>query len=528
MQSWRETLRLYLDKRLAVIFLFGIASGFPFVMMGSAANAWLKDEGISRSAIGFFGLVFAVYSINFLWSPLVDRVKLPVLQKLMGQRRSWIFVTQLVVIACCALMSQFTEITALQNLGLVAFILAIAASTQDIAIDAFRIDSFAANETEKLSAAAAMATAGWWTGYAGLGAIPFFFADKPGWDWPSVYLLLAAIMSLLAIVNFFAKEPQTAREQVHDDAYQIQLRAVIQQPGTVNRILLFVVAFLGLIVWHFSGFAGMNSQDSTPASAHGVATLCYLAIVVMLVRQLSQLHQNQSSGAGTITQETGLQRGIAWVLVTVVTPFEEFFRRNGVKFALSILLFIFLFKLGEAYLGRMSVVFYKEVGFTNEEIGLYSKLINWWVTIFFAIVGSLVTMKFGIYKGLMTGGIAMASSNLMFSWLAVSGPVPAILISAVIVDGFTTAWSSVAFVAFLSLMCNRAFSATQYALMVSLGTLGRTLLGSSSGWLVDLMDGNWALFFILTAAMVIPSLCFLYMLRERIGQLEAQSKLAEQ
>lgn len=105
---------------------------------------------------------------------------------------------------------------------------------------------------------------------------------------------------------------------------------------------------------------------------------------------------------------------VTWLTVTIVEPVAEFFRRNGVKLALSVLLFIFLFKVGEAFLGRMSIVFYKEIGFTNDEIGLYSKLINWWVTIFFAVAGSLVNLRLGIVRGLFIGGLAMASSNLFF------------------------------------------------------------------------------------------------------------------
>jgi PAT family beta-lactamase induction signal transducer AmpG len=220
---------------------------------------------------------------------------------------------------------------------------------------------------------------------------------------------------------------------------------------------------------------------------------------------------------------TLFQQGSAWLAVTLIEPFREFFNRNGVKLALSILLFIFLFKIGEAFLGRMSIVFYKEVGFSNSDIGTYSKLLNWWVTIVFAIIGGMVNMRYGIYRGLLLGGIAMASSNLMFSAMALVGPNKALFAATVFVDGFTAAWSSVAMVAFISLLCNRAFSATQYALMASIGVLGRTLLASYSGFIVDGLDGNWALFFALTALMVLPSLAFLYYIREDIQRLETQA-----
>jgi PAT family beta-lactamase induction signal transducer AmpG len=210
----------------------------------------------------------------------------------------------------------------------------------------------------------------------------------------------------------------------------------------------------------------------------------------------------------------------SWLYSTVVTPFAEFFNRNGVKLAASFLLFIFLFKIGEAFLGRMSIVFYKEVGFSNTDIATYSKLLNWWVTIVFSLLGGIVNIRFGIYRGLMVAGIAMAASNLLFAVIAQTGPSTSLLAITVIVDGFTGAWSTVAMVAFISLLCNRAFSATQYALMASLSVAGRTLVASSSGFFVDAMDGNWSLFFILTALMVIPSLGFLYSIRKNIKKLE--------
>ena len=198
-----------MDKRLLAIFMFGIAQGFPWVMISSALSAWLKDEGLSRSAIGLFGSMFIAYSINFLWSPLLDRIKMPFL----GQRRGWIALTQLlIVLACCTLASISIE----QNLFMVAligFVIALISATQDIAIDAFRIDVIKPHEKDKLAAAAAMATAGWWTGFGGLGAIPFFIADIPGWTWPDIYYVLALIMAVLMLTAVFSKEPETDREE---------------------------------------------------------------------------------------------------------------------------------------------------------------------------------------------------------------------------------------------------------------------------------------------------------------------------
>lgn len=440
----------YKDKRLLTIFCFGMASGFPWVMIGSALTAWLKDGGLSRGSIGLFGAIFAVYSINFLWSPLLDRLKPPLIGSLLGQRRSWIAITQWGIAGCCIAMASL-KLDDLFLIALCGLLIAICSATQDIAIDAYRIDIIADSEKQKLSAASAMATAGWWTGYGGMGAIPFFLADAPGWEWHQVYYVLAALMLLIHVAVWFVREPQTHREKQQADA--------------------------------------------------------------------AEFYQQKLSSMG---KSNPINTLIAWLIVTLVEPFKEFFSRNGVRFALSVLLFIFLFKIGEAFLGRMSIVFYKELGFTNSDIGTLSKLLNWWVTIIFAVIGGLVNMRYGIYRGLMIAGIAMAASNVMFSVMANVGPSKPLFIATIIIDGFCAAWSSVALVAFISLLCNKAFSASQYALMASLGVLGRTVLASSSGFMVDGLDGNWSLFFIITALMVIPSLLFLYSIRDRINTLEAR------
>ncbi|WP_334028024.1 AmpG family muropeptide MFS transporter [Alteromonas sp. P256] len=438
-----SAIKTYNDKRFLSIFCFGIASGFPWIMIGSVLSAWLKDDGLSRSAIGLFGIIFATYSINFLWSPLVDKLKPPRL----GQRKGWIFSMQIGIVLCCLAMSQLTTTSHLFYIALVGLLTAIFSATQDIAIDGFRIDCIAEDDKDGMSAASSVATAGWWTGYGGLGAIPFFLADLTDWSWANIYLLLGVLMGLLAIATLQAKEPD------------------IDRSALLNH---------------------MDSEGTDDANANASA-----------------------------------QDKIArWLKSTLISPFSEFFARNGVKLALSFLLFIFLFKIGEAFLGRMSIVFYKEIGFTNSDIATYSKLLNWWVTIVFSLLGGIVNIRYGIYRGLMVAGIAMAASNLLFAVIAQTGPSTPLLAFAVIVDGFTGAWSTVAMVAFISLLCNRAFSATQYALMASLSVAGRTFVASSSGIVVDSLNGNWSLFFILTAVMVIPSLVFLYSIREHIKNVQ--------
>lgn len=440
--SWMQTFRSYLDKRLLWVFMLGCSSGFPWVLIGSNMSGWLKDAGLTRAAIGYFGSVFAVYAINFLWAPLVDRVKLPVLHAILGQRRSWIFFCQSIVLVSTLFIAGVNPAENLAFTSMLALTIAIASATQDIAIDAFRIDTFPKSEASKLPQASAMAVVGWWTGYSLPGYLAFINADSIGWN--GVYYGMAGIVVVLMMFTLLVGEPKTKRSN-------LQAEAEIRH----NRLL------------------------GNPI--------------------------------------------LAWLTVTTVEPFLDFFKRNGVRVALTLILFVFLFKIGEAFLGRMSITFYKEVGFSNEQIGYYSKLVGWGLTMLFTLIGSMVNVRFGIIRGLMIGGVAMASSNLMFAWIAHVGPNEQLFVATLMVDNFTAAFSTVAFVSFLTAVTGQAFSATQYALLASLGNLGRTTLASFSGELVDYLN-DWPTFFILTALMVIPSLIMLYSLRHFFADLLEKAK----
>jgi len=443
--TWNQTFHSYLDKRLAWVFLLGCASGFPWVLIGSSMSGWLKDAGLTTATIGFFGSVFAVYSINFLWAPLVDRVKLPLLFSMLGQRRSWIFFTQIIMFLATLAITHTDPSINITWTSLLALLIATSSATQDIAIDAFRIDSFGEEEKHKMPQASAMTVIGWWTGYSLPGYLAFTNADAYGWN--HIYYGMAAIILLLMVFTLCVKEPVTAREDLQSQAEK-----------------------------RYAAFFSQQKKGKMVAL-------------------------------------------LSWLSVTVLEPFVDFFRRNGTKLAISILLFVFLFKIGEAFLGRMSIVFYKDIGFSNTQIGHYSKLIGWGATTLFTLIGSAINVRFGIVKGLLIGGIAMASSNLMFAWLADTGPNEHLFLATILVDNFTTAFGTVAFVSFLTYLTGRAFSATQYALLASLGNLGRTTIASFSGLLVEYL-GNWSTFFILTTLMIVPSLLILLYMHKEFTKLE--------
>ena len=231
-------------------------------------------------------------------------------------------------------------------------------------------------------------------------------------------------------------------------------------------------------------------------------------------------HYKQKATDKTIEEKLGssnlITKFIAYITGTIGGPVISFFKKNGFSIALGILGFIFLFKIGEAFLGRMSIIFYKEIGFSKGEIAIYSKTLGWVTTVVFTLIGGIFAMRAGTIKTMFVAGGFMAATNLLFALLAWSGKSEWLFAFAVIADDISAAFTTVAFVAFISLLVDRTYTATQYALLASIGTAGRTMLASSSGALVDWLNGDWGTFFIITTLMVIPSLVCLWFIRNKI------------
>ena len=203
----------------------------------------------------------------------------------------------------------------------------------------------------------------------------------------------------------------------------------------------------------------------------------------------------------------------------------SFFRRNGFAIALTVLGFIFLFKIGEAFMGRMSLLFYREIGFSKSEIALYSKGLGWITTVTFTVLGGFFAIRMGLVWAMFLSGIAMASTNLLFAVLSWVGKSEALFAAAVVMDDLTSAFATVTFVAFISMLVDRTYTATQYALLASIGTAGRTLFAASSGALVDWLDGDWGTFFVITTLMVIPSLICLWAIRKKLQDMLAGAQV---
>ena len=447
-QSFKDSFKIYFDKRMLRILLLGSISGFPWVIIGSSLSLWLKEEGLSRSTIGWAGLIFAVYAFNYLWAPLIDRIKIPWLTNKVGHRRSWIIIMQLIILLSLIFWN-FVDPT--KNLALVitiGLIIAVASATQDITVDALRIEQIGENEGKSMQAGAAIAVVGWWTGYKLGGVVALNSAEyfqKLGIDnyWQITFLILGIIIIACNIALMFVHEKKS------NERYDAQNKTdkIIQKKLGSNNFLAPI---------------------------------------------------------------------IAWISGTIAGPIVSFFKKNGFKIALGILGFVFLFKIGEAFLGRMSIIFYKEIGFSKTDIAIYSKGLGWITTVVFTLLGGLFAIRSGVIKAMFVSGILMASTNLLFSLLAWSGKSEWLFAIAVIFDDMAAAFATVAFVAFISMLVDRTYTATQYALLASIGTAGRTTLAASSGAMVDWLNGDWGIFFIITAIMVIPSLVFLFFIKNKI------------
>ena len=443
-----QTFSVYLERRMARILLLGIISGFPWVLIGSSLSLWLKEDGLSRSTIGWAGLIFGVYALNFLWAPLIDRLRVPYLTPKLGHRRAWIVVFQSLIFVCLVGWSLADPAAHLWGVIAIGLVIAIASATQDITIDALRIEQIGTDEGQAMAAGAAVAVVGWWTGYKLGGVVALNTAEvfqSAGIEdyWQMTFLVLGLVVIACNIALMFVPElPPTDRA------------------------------------------AAQSTDDQVIASKLGFGGLTGHVVV--------------------------------WLVATVVGPLMSFFRRNGFAIAVAILGFIFLFKIGEAFLGRMSIVFYKEIGFSKSDIALYSKGIGWVTTVVFTLLGGLFAIRVGLVRAMFLSGILMAVTNLMFSWLAWVGPLETLFAAAVLLDDLAAAFATVTFVAFISMLVDRTYTATQYALLASIGTAGRTLFASSSGALVDWLNGDWGIFFVITALMVVPSLVCLWVLRHRL------------
>lgn len=433
-RAWSDSFAVYLDRRVLSLLFLGFSSGLPFGVLADPLSAWLAESGVSKTSIGLFALVSIPYSLKFAWAPLMDRIQLPVLGKWLGRRRSWVLVTQIVLLAVIAGMGLTAPGENLWWTAVFALAVAFSSASQDIVVDAYRVEIL---DNDRLAAGAATAVFGWRFGQVGSGFLGLVIADLL--PWPVVFAGLAAL------------------------------------------VLVGILAIL------------INPEPTKPITAETIEQ----------EKRVEEFLEKRSHLQPRVAEL------LAWIYASVICPFTDFMTRRG---WVAILLFIALYKFGDAILGIMKVPFFLEIGFTKTEIGAVGKLFGFNAIIFGGLLGGVVLARMGIMRGLVVCGVLMALSNLVFvvqSWV---GNEIWMLTVTIAVENVTTGMGTTAFVAYLSSLTNVAYTATQYALLSSFMAVSRTLMSSSAGWLADRMD--WTSFFLVTTLAALPGLALLiWMLR---------------
>ena len=417
--SWRDTWRIYSQSKVIGMVFLGFSAGLPYLLVFSTLTAWLTEEGVGRSAIGLFAWVGITYSIKVIWAPIVDRMRIPLLNDKLGQRRSWILLGQVVVLIGLLAIS-VTGVADLLLLALLSLVIAFGSSTQDIAIDAYRIEAIDERFQGAMSASYIL---GYRVALLVAGAGALYIATYANWS--ISYFVMALLMGVGIATVFLVREPISERKKLLEDSdNQFQDRQ----------------------------FGFMNA---------------------------------------------------------VINPFLEFFERNG-KFALLLLLFIGVYRLSDIAMGIMANPFYLDMGYSKLEIANVTKVFGFFMTILGASVGGLMVIRLGVYRCLLIGAVSVAVTNVLFAYLSLL-PGPNISWLAVIVslDNLSGGFAATAFVAFLSGLTSKAYTATQYALFSSLMTLPGKFISGFSGFVVDTYD--YHTFFLVAAGLGMPAIMLVWM-----------------
>jgi PAT family beta-lactamase induction signal transducer AmpG len=495
--SWRAALRAFFYPQVIFMLFLGFSAGMPLLLIFSSLSLWLREAGVERSAVTFFSWAALGYSFKFVWAPLIDRLPVPILTRRLGRRRGWLLLSQLMVMLAIWAMAAIDPSQGSRQLtlmGLAAVLLGFSSATQDIVIDAVRIES-ASQEFQAMMASTYVA------GYriamilAGAGAL--FLADSFGstkaaydylaWKW--TYLIMGLAMLVGIITTLLISEPQRQGNS-----------SSMRNTGDYLRFLfLFLCALAGFILTIFY--------------SHGIASGLKSAIgghVIGFLIETARL------GAGVcvafIIAELFVRIGVvsrAMVQETYVDPIADFFSRYGKGLALLILALIGLYRISDIVLGVISNVFYQDLGFSKTQIAAVSKTFGVIMTIIGGFIGGVLSVRMGVIRILFVGALLAAATNLLFMMLAKTGQDMTMLYLVISADSLAGGLASAAFVAFLSSLTNIRFTAMQYALFSSLMTLVPKITGGYSGTIVD--NVGYDSFFLITALIGMPVLVLVWL-----------------
>ncbi len=412
MKNLADFLYLYFTKKLFVIFLMGIASGIPLYLILSTLAIWLTRSNIDISIVGLFSLTQLPWTIKFFWSPIFDYYRIPFFSKFIGNRKAWLFLIQLFLSLSILALGLSNPNDNLLPTAIFAFVVAFFSASQDIIIDAYRIELL---DDDEQGAGAAMTQAGYRIGGIISGAGALYMREVITWS--EVFLIVSLIILMFAIITLF-------------------------------------------------------------------------------LPRIKEINRKQNG-----------------FIITFFNPLIELIRRNNVKEFLIIILFILTFKLCDSVAGVMANPFYVKIGFENIEIANASKLFGVLATILGVFIGGLLVKKIGILKSLLLSAFLQMISNILFFVLSKIGPDYSFLIITVLGENISGGIGSASFVAYLSILCNRNFTATQYALLSSVMGVARTFIASPSGFVVEFL--GWSNFFLISTLFAIPGLVILFWMEKK-------------
>jgi len=444
MPTWLSSLAVYADRRIVAIFFLGVSSGLPLALTGATLGVWLRREGVDLATIGLISAVTIPYALKFLWAPIIDRLRLPVFTRVFGRRRGWVLVTQIMLIAAIIALGTTDPLMSPGLLAALAALVAFSSASQDVVIDAYRIELL---EERLLGVGAASVVFGYRVGMLATGAGALYLADQI--DWSLVYTVLACLVLIGVVTILLSPEPS------------------------------------------------FDAGEEARAAQDRVA----------------------KSGLGRRKAMAWLARGRSdWFYAAVVMPFAEFATRPK---WLLILLFVVFYKFGDSLAGVMTGPFLVDIGFSNTEIANIAKLYGFAATMGGLFIGGWLISTRGILTVLWVGGFLQLASNLLFAIQAMVGHDSAMLAVAIGGENLAGGVGTAALVAYLSSLCNVAYTATQYALLSSFMATARTLFVMPGGWFAEMLD--WMPFFIMTTFAAIPGLLLLLWLSLRGGVSRAEN-----
>lgn len=502
-KSWLDSLCVFAQPSVLRMLFLGFSAGLPILLIFSSLSLWLREAGIERAAVTYFSWAALGYSFKFVWAPLVDSLPLPLLNRLLGRRRSWLLVAQLGIAAAIMGMGFSNPEHSLTAMAISAVLLGFTSATQDIVIDAYRIES-ADSELQALLSSTYIA--GYRIGMLVAGAGALFLASYLGSNaehysyaaWKNTYLIMAGCMGVGILTTLMIPEPRSSNTSEQSLIDSLRFFA------------LFLLAVAGFIMSFVYSADIANQAKSSLKELTGNRALASLAIesLRLLIAALVAATLAYATVAAGLVKKTVAEQ-------TYVAPIRDFFQRYGTQVALLLLTLIGLYRISDIVLGVISNVFYQDLGFSKIQIAAVVKTFGLFMTLLGGFMGGLLSMRYGVMRILWLGAILSAATNLLFMLLASMGNELWMLYAVISADNLSAGIASAAFIAFLSSLTNISFTAMQYAIFSSLMTLLPKVLGGYSGSLVDSL--GYSQFFIFTALIGLPVLLLIHLASKHLA-----------